>query len=330
MRAISIAAAILMIPASSPSQPAPAPSPAFILPIACEIGKTCEIQNYVDRDPGPAARDYQCSSSTYEAHSGIDFRILDMTAQRRGVDVLAAAAGKVVRVRDGVADVSVRDIDRATLKGRDCGNGVVIEHEGGLSTQYCHMRNASLKVRPGQMVQAGEAIGQVGLSGNTEYPHLHITFKRGDMVIDPFAPLPDQAGRCGGGAGIWQGDVAKELVYKGGAVLNVGFAASPVTMADIENGQIIRPSRDDAKLIAYARAINLRAGDVQVFILRGPDGSVIASHNGPPLAAAQAQRFLYIGKNRPATGWQQGVYRAQYHVMRSGEILMQREFELRI
>jgi hypothetical protein len=331
MRANFIAfAACLFMPVSSPSQPATKAPPAFILPVACEIGRTCEIQNYVDRDPTPAARDYQCGSATYDAHSGVDFRILDMAAQRRGVNVLAAADGKVLRVRDGIVDVSVREIDRATLKGRDCGNGVVIEHDGGFTTQYCHMRNASLKVRPGQLVRAGAVIGQIGLSGNTEYPHLHITFRRGDTVIDPFAPLAGVAGRCGDGAGIWQVDAAKALIYKGGAILNIGFAAAPMTMADIEDGQLSPPTRNSAALIAYVRAINLRAGDVQDFTLKGPDGTILASHKGTALTVAQAQRFLFIGKNRAGDHWRQGLYRAHYRVIRSGTTLMQREFDLRL
>jgi hypothetical protein len=32
----------------------------FRLPINCEIGRTCEIQNYVDLDPSGGVRDYQC------------------------------------------------------------------------------------------------------------------------------------------------------------------------------------------------------------------------------------------------------------------------------
>ena len=53
------------------------------LPIRCDVGATCEIQNYVDLDPSPKARDYQCGSRTYDGHKGIDFGFIHpRTAQR--------------------------------------------------------------------------------------------------------------------------------------------------------------------------------------------------------------------------------------------------------
>ena len=120
--------------AQSQSTSAP-PSPNFILPLACEIGRTCEVQNLVDRDPTAATTDYLCGSVSYNDHSGVDFRLLNLVAMRAGVAVVAAAPGRVSRVRDGVADVSVRSIDRQSVDGRECGNGVVIDHGAGLSTQ---------------------------------------------------------------------------------------------------------------------------------------------------------------------------------------------------
>ena len=50
------------------------------LPVAFEIGIACNIQNYVDQDPGPGARDYTCGRLTYDGHKGIDFRLPDVSA----------------------------------------------------------------------------------------------------------------------------------------------------------------------------------------------------------------------------------------------------------
>src|SRR5262249_14978919 len=62
-------------------------------PIDCEIGRTCFVQNYVDHDPSPGAKDYQCGTLTYDGHNGTDFRLPTLAAQRSGVNVLAAAEG---------------------------------------------------------------------------------------------------------------------------------------------------------------------------------------------------------------------------------------------
>jgi hypothetical protein len=95
------------------------PPPSLNFPLACKIGISCEVQNYVDRDPGPGAADYRCSSETYDKHNGVDIRVLDMAAQRRGVDVLAAAPGRVARLRDGRPDISIKDPNAPPLNGQD-------------------------------------------------------------------------------------------------------------------------------------------------------------------------------------------------------------------
>src|SRR5436305_13821183 len=91
----------LALPLSGPGAAA-----AFELgwPVNCAAGKTCVVQNYVDSDPGPAARDYHCGGETYQGHDGVDIRIPSVRAMQAGVDVLAAAAGKVARFRDDMPD----------------------------------------------------------------------------------------------------------------------------------------------------------------------------------------------------------------------------------
>ena len=100
----------------------PAEAIELSLPIDCEIGVTCEVQNYVDLDPSSQARDYQCGNRTYNGHKGVDFRLPSLRAQRAGVNVLTAAPGRVLRVRDGMPDMSVRERGVAAVNGRECGN----------------------------------------------------------------------------------------------------------------------------------------------------------------------------------------------------------------
>ena len=64
-------------------------APVLSLPIACEIGAACIVQNYVDRDPGPAARDYHCGFLTYDGHKGTDIRVIDRARYKEGVAVVA-------------------------------------------------------------------------------------------------------------------------------------------------------------------------------------------------------------------------------------------------
>lgn len=301
------------------------PPPRLDFPLACRIGQDCEVQHYVDRDPGPGARDYNCGRRTYDKHDGIDIRLLDMAGQRRGVEVLAAAAGRVVAVRDGVPDVSVRAPGAPSVAGHECGNRVAINHGGGWGTDYCHLARGSLKVKPGDTVAAGQPIGRVGLSGDTEFPHLHMSLRHGAQVVDPFAP-DLAAGGCGARASLWSPAAQQALSYKRGAILNAGFAAEPVTMGRIEDGAIAPPGGDPPVLVAYVRAIGLDAGDAIEMSIRGPDGRVLVQPPATTLADYKDQQFMYAGRKRPATGWPHGRYTAEVRIIRNGLPPLERRF----
>ncbi|HEY9235691.1 MULTISPECIES: M23 family metallopeptidase [Phenylobacterium] len=319
-------------PKTAAATASPAAGPRLSLPIACTVGSTCEVQNYVDLDPGPGVKDYRCSSNTYEAHSGVDIRLLDMKAQAAGVDVLAAAAGTVARLRDGVPDISIRERGKAAVNGQECGNGVVISHGDGWETQYCHLAQGSVKVKVGDQVAAGAPIAKVGLSGQTEYPHVHLTVRKDGVMIDPFAPnlAPGSCDGAAAGGGMWTPQAAKAMAYKAGTVLNAGFAAAPVSMASIEAGALPRPTTT-SPLIAYVRAINLRGGDVQELTLTGPDGRVLATSAQPPLDRAKAQYMFFVGKKAPAAGaWARGRYTGAYVVRRDGQTVVSRTFAIEL
>jgi hypothetical protein len=309
---MSIMPALLLLGAAGPS----APPLKLVLPIACTLGSDCAIQSYQDDDPGSAVRDYRCKGRSYADHGGTDFRLTSMAQQRRGVNVLAAAAGTVRGVRDGEPDISIRARPDNAVANRECGNGVAIAHPGGWETQYCHMARGSIAVRAGQSVAAGTVLGRVGLSGNTEFPHLHLTVRHDQRRVDPFA-WGAAAGACGGGRSLW----AETPAYVAGHVLVAGFASRAVTMAEVQESgadQMPRPARS-LPLVAFAQAIGLEQGDRQRISLYGPDGAMLARNDAPPLERDKAQVLIFAGK-RPAAGqWPAGTYRAEYQVLRAGK-----------
>lgn len=300
----------------------------LVLPIACEPGRSCFIQNYVDADPSSASRDYQCGTLTYDRHNGTDFRLPNMAAQRTGVDVLAAAPGRVVRRRDSIADVSVRSTGATAVKNVECGNGVVIEHAAGWQTQYCHLARGSLRVELGDSVEAHQPIGRVGLSGLTEYPHLHFIVRYRGAIVDPFAhQAPPQS--CEGGRLLWEPGLHGILTYRSRGVLNAGFATGSVTMAALEAGELERrPGVEAPALVAYARGMGLKAGDIQTMIMSSPSGEVLAKHEAQPLERNQAQSLIFAGFRKPSSGWSKGTYQAKYRVSRDGNAVLDHDIEL--
>jgi hypothetical protein len=318
---------VLSTPAALPAVAAP---PQLGLPIACSIGQTCEVQSYMDDDPGPGVKDYRCGSRTYAAHGGVDIRIQSMAAMRAGVPVLAAAAGKVARLRDGVPDISVRGRPPGPIDSQECGNGVVVSHGDGWETQYCHMRRGSVRVKVGDMVKAGDPLGLVGLSGNTEFPHVHITLRQGTTTVDPFA-YGAAPGACGGGASLWTPAASAALAYKPRIVFTAGFAGSDVKLGDqVDDGVVTPPTARTPVLIAYVRAIGLQAGDVEALSLTGPDGKVVARTETKPTPRAQAQQFRYVGARTHAPGWPPGIYQADYAVSRDGKVVLEKRFSVRL
>lgn len=306
--------------------------PQLTLPIACKIGQSCAIQNYVDVDPTAGVRDYHCGARTYDKHDGIDFRIRSMADARRGVAVLAAADGTVLSLRDGMADISVKIVGPASVAGRECGNGVVVDNGSGVQTQYCHMLRGSLVVKPGQAVKAGTPLGKVGMSGDAEFPHLHFIVRQAGKAIDPFG-YGAKPGACGRGRSLWAPAAGLDDPYRAGEVLNMGFATGPVTMAAVEESgadQPPRPTRDAPAIVAFVRAIGLEGGDVQTLSLATPDGTILSENRAQPLDRNKAQWLIFAGKKQPATGWPAGRYAAHYRVVRAGKAVIEQRFALQL
>ena len=181
----------------SAALPARAGDISLDVPVACDMAKVCSIQKHFDLDPGPERLDYACGRLTGDGHDGTDIRVPDFPAMDRGVAVVAAAPGVVKAVRDGMADASVRksgpgEGGREAIAGREAGNGVVIDHGDGWETQYSHLKRGSIAVKPGDRVAAGQRLGLIGLSGQTEYPHVHFSVRYQGRSLDPFVGSADR------------------------------------------------------------------------------------------------------------------------------------------
>jgi len=296
-----------------------AEAPALDIPIECTLGEDCFIQQYVDIDPGPGARDYTCGAATYDGHKGTDFRVRTLADVARGVAVLASAAGTVKGVRDGVPDrLVLTAADRAAVEGRECGNGVLIDHGGGWETQYCHMRRGSISVARGETIKSGQRIGLVGASGHAQFPHVHISLRHKRQTVDPFAS--DQSGGvCGvrNATSLWRPDVRDRLNYGSAQPLMVGFASGPVQADGLVRSLPPAPRADALAIVAYGWVINLRKGDRLRVALDGPAG-ILAENTIPGVDRAKAQYVAFTGKKRPAGGWPKGTYTALMEVIRDG------------
>lgn len=309
---------------------ATAPPPALRLPIACHPGTDCFIQQYADHDAGPGARDYRCGPQSYDGHKGVDIRLPTIAMQRRGVDVLAAQDGQVLALRDEIEDSLMTGEMPEALKGKECGNGVLIAHAAGWTTQYCHMAKGSIAVTVGQQVKAGARLGQVGLSGQTQFPHLHVTVRHGEDVVDPFAPSL-AADQCGDSSAqsLWDTQARSLLAYRPAQIINAGFGSAAVVRTDIEEERVTPPVRGSDALTFYMRAIGLRKDDMLRIHIDGPDGQAFATHE-LRMDGDKAEWLIYTGRATKDGGPAPGRYRATGVVIRSGQAIARVERSLKI
>jgi murein DD-endopeptidase MepM/ murein hydrolase activator NlpD len=155
------------------------------LPVDCRLGEDCFVQQMPDIDPGEGVRDPLCGKASYQGHDGWDIRVRTLKDIGRAA-VVSVADGTVLRVRDGLPDrIFDRSRDGDLLGGRECGNGVLVGHANGITSQYCHLAQGSIALRPGARIGKGDSIGSVGASGLTEFPHVHLSIRRYGLPVEP-------------------------------------------------------------------------------------------------------------------------------------------------
>jgi hypothetical protein len=208
------------------------------LPIDCALPDRCVVQFHVDRRPGLTVGDWRCGQLSYDTHRGTDFRILAKEDFAAGVPVVAAAPGKVIALRDGMEDIDVVELGRTKVEGRAGGNQVVIAHDDGWETWYWHLRKGSVAVQQGQTVVAGTRLGTVGLSGDTNFPHLHFELRRNrNIIVDPFdASAGDDQCRTPPHS-LWTKSAAAALSYAP-VVARLGFTTRAATRNEAMYGRL--------------------------------------------------------------------------------------------
>ena len=123
---------------------------AFMIPIDGRISTQFGLFRYTN------------GSRNATRHTGIDI------ASPEGTPVQASNAGKVIFAGNVIMT----------------GNSVVIEHGGGLKTYYYHL--SKIDVEAGEIVEKGQIIGEVGMTGYATGPHLHFEVRLGICALSPW------------------------------------------------------------------------------------------------------------------------------------------------
>jgi hypothetical protein len=124
-----------------------------------------------------------------------------------GREVLAAGDGVVSEIGDKFPEERMSDPDAFSKPGYAlgvikelipkigwtnavAGNYVVIDHGNGEFSVYCHLQEASIRVKAGDRVNRSMVIARVGNTGNSGAPHLHFQLMDSrDFLIANGLPL---------------------------------------------------------------------------------------------------------------------------------------------
>jgi len=106
-----------------------------------------------------------------------------------GIDFLAPLGSEIYASESGIIEYA------SFLKDGYC-NTVIISHDSGIKTLYCHISETFI-VKAGQHVNKGDIVGYVGpkylsngvMNGNTTGPHLHFSVFENGNTINPFLIL---------------------------------------------------------------------------------------------------------------------------------------------
>ena len=297
-----------------------AQKPSFILPVECKLDEDCWLVNYVDVNPEEnIAEDFRCGPKSFDTHKGTDIGLRSRAEMRKGVNVLAAADGKILRFRDGEPDsVKTREEqDQLRELRKECGNGIFIDHSGGLQTIYCHLKQESISVESGDNVKAGDIIGQVGQSGIADFPHLHFGIIWENGIVDPFTGHLNTEG-CGKFKQTLWADEA-QMTYDPVAIYDGGFRSTVPDFEKIKDGEanpaIMR--NDGEALVFWASFFGLRKNDKITLEIVDSQGRMFKKQEITQDKDI-ARQFYYTGRKLQGGTIPPGLYTGRVIVEREG------------
>ena len=138
---------------SIPNQPS-LPRKKFVAPKIGGGGFNWPVEGEIIIEFGPSARGVH--------NDGVNI------AANMGAPVIVSATGTVAFVGDNI---------------KNFGKLVLVKHDGGIITAYAHLDSVS--VREGDVLAAGDSIGNVGVTGRVDRPQLHFEIRKSRQPIDP-------------------------------------------------------------------------------------------------------------------------------------------------
>lgn len=216
-------------------------------------------------------------SGVRETHTGID-----LASTSRRAPVLAAAAGQVTRVEN--------------LGSRSYGMWLEIDHGGGTTTRYAHLR--SIAVAVGDQVATGQQVGIEGATGGVTGPHLHFEIRIQGSARNPVGEMETRGLIFDGTPG------------SGSSVSNPATAISAETMATIlpnpsgvdRSGTLTADQRATAAaIVEEGQAMGLGPRGWAIALMTALQESNLGAH--PSITTPNGDGDVGVFQQRAKVGW---------------------------
>lgn len=190
-------------------------------------------------------------SAKWRYSSGSGHFAYDLATNGTGHPVYSITDGTVVACNDGVWDNYTHGLG-GPFSGK-ASNWIVIQFKNRKTGKtnyafYQHLKRG-IKVKKGQRVQPGQHIGNVGLTGNTSGPHLHLAVADHKYYGDRYSYMKNN----GGGATWTPMSVAMEIPVAGSA------PAKPAVPSSIKKINV-KPGKKNNDVLTYQKALRRVAG----------------------------------------------------------------------
>lgn len=129
----------------------------------------------------PIERDIIITSS-FSSYRELQVNGKDISGQHKGTDIAGSATDRVLSVTSGKVEIVAHNNSSA-------GNYVVIANDDGTKCRYLHMSSIVDGLEAGDTVVSGEQIGNVGSTGQSTGPHLHIEWIQNGVPMNMYPIL---------------------------------------------------------------------------------------------------------------------------------------------
>jgi hypothetical protein len=172
-------------------------------------------------------------------------------------------------------------------------------------------------VRRGDAVQAGQPLGLVGLSGHTEFAHLHFEVRRHGNAVDPFVGLDGGQPCRPGDRPLWSADALEALSYTPTGLLGAGIAGAPPVVNDgiVDRDNLVSFTAASGVVVFWVQIYGAWADDLEVLRLIAPDGRVLVERRRI-IPHDHTQWLAYLGRRAGGGTWADGKYRGEYALYR--------------